>query len=87
MIPHAFFDVLTSPELAYDTDYHPWEWFFRHETPTGHTLEEWWTAVRAARASRARPLPLSLKNGLPLTFNLPDPLLRLIDEISARARG
>ncbi len=80
-------DVITSRTLAEDPLYHPWEWFFRHEPPEGFTREEWWVAVRSARAATARPLPLRLTNGQALTFNLPDPLLRLVDEISARARG
>ncbi|WP_115728151.1 Fic family protein [Actinomyces culturomici] len=82
-----FVDVLTSKTLADDPAYHPWEWFFRHQPPAGFTTKEWWVAVRSARLATARSLPLTLKNGEPLTFNLPDPLLRLIDEISARARG
>lgn len=79
--------VLSSPGIAEDMDYHPWEWFFRNEPPAGVSREEWWYAVRSARASSARPLPLALKNGRPLSFNLPDPLLRLNDWITARACG
>ncbi|WP_253953874.1 Fic family protein [Schaalia sp. 19OD2882] len=80
-------DVLTSRELASDPEYHPWEWFFRHDPPEGFTREEWWIAVRGARAHSARPLPFQLTDGTPLTFNLADPLLHLIDQTSARARG
>ena len=56
-------DVITSRTLAEDPLYHPWEWFFRHEPPEGFTREEWWVAVRSARAATARPLPLRLTNG------------------------
>lgn len=79
--------VLSDQHLSADPDYHPWEWFFRHEPPDGFTHQEWWLAVRARRAQSARPTPFTMKDGTPLTYNLPDPLLRLIDDVSSRARG
>ncbi|SPT55017.1 Fic/DOC family [Actinomyces bovis] len=79
--------VLAEPGLSVDQGYHPWEWFFRHESPKGFTREDWWAAVRIARAQNARSTPFTMKDGTPLTYNLPDPLLRLIDDVSARARG
>ena len=55
--------------------------------PEGLTREEWWYAVRAARASTARPTPFVMKDGTRLTFNLPDRFLQLNEEITAQARG
>ena len=49
--------------------------------------EEWWYAVRTARASTARPTPFIMTDGTRLTFNLPDRFLRLNEEITAQARG
>ena len=80
-------EVLVSPSTAADTDYDPWEWFFRHDPPAGLTREEWWVAVRLRRTQTARPTPFTMKDGTRLTYNLPDPLLRAIDDVSARARG
>ena len=80
-------DVLTAPSLAVDPEYHPWEWFFRHDPPEGFSRREWWTAVRLNRDQTARSTPLTMTDGTPLTYNLPDPLLRLIDDVSTRARG
>ncbi len=80
-------NLVTHPELAKDPEYHPWEWFFRHEPPSGFTREEWWTAIRWKRKETARSLPLHLTSGVPLSFNLPDPLLELLEEITARAKG
>lgn len=80
-------EVLVSPSTAADTDYDPWEWFFRHDPPAGLTREEWWVAVRLRRTQAARPTPFTMKDGTRLTYNLPDPLLRAIDDVSARARG
>lgn len=85
--PQRLLQVLTTPGLADDPEYHEWEWFFRHEPPAGFTREEWWYAVRSARASNARALPLALKDGAPLTFTLPDSFLRLNDWITSRACG
>ncbi|WP_022868838.1 Fic family protein [Schaalia vaccimaxillae] len=79
--------VMLTAGLDTDTKYHPWEWFFRHDPPEGFSREEWWIAVRFRRAQTARPLPFQLKDGTSVTFNIPDPLLELMDDISARARG
>lgn len=79
--------ILLDQDLAVDTEYRPWEWFFRHEPPKGFTREEWWLAVRSRRAQTARPTPFTDVTGTAFSYNLPDPLLRLIDSISAQARG
>lgn len=79
-------EVLVSPSTA-DTDYRPWEWFFRHDPPVGLTREQWWAAVRLRRTQTARPTPFTMKDGTRFTYNLPDSLLRVIDDVSARARG
>ncbi|MBO3725038.1 Fic family protein [Actinomyces bowdenii] len=79
--------ILSDPRLSLDPDYHPWEWFLRHEPPAGFTRQEWWLAVRGRRMQAARTTPFTLSDGTPLTYNLPDPLLRLIDDASSRASG
>ena len=79
--------VLADPTLAKDPDYHPWDWFFRHQPPPGFTCEDRWVAVRLQRLQTARPTPFTLRDGMRLTYNLPDPLLRLIEEVSTRSRG
>ena len=71
-----------------DPEYRPWEYYFRAEpVPDGLMREEWWYAVRTARASTARPTPFIMTDGTGLTFNLPDRFLRLNEEITAQARG
>ena len=71
-----------------DPEYRPWEYYFRAEpVPDGLMREEWWYAVRTARASTARPTPFVMKDGTRLTFNLPDRFWRLNEEITAQARG
>ena len=71
-----------------DPEYRPWEYYFRAEpVPERLTREEWWYAVRTARASTARPTPFVMTDGTRLTFNLPDRFLRLNEEMTAQARG
>ncbi len=71
-----------------DPEYRPWEYYFRAEpVPDRLMREEWWYAVRTARASTARPTPFIMTDGTRLTFNLPDRFLRLNEEITAQARG
>ena len=71
-----------------DPEYRPWEYYFRAEpVPDGLMREEWWYAVRTARASTARPTPFIMTDGTRLTFNLPDRFLRVNEEITAQARG
>ena len=71
-----------------DPEYRPWEYYFRAEpVPEGLTREAWWCAVRSARATTARPTPFTMKDATPLTFNLPDVLLSLNEDITAQARG
>lgn len=74
-------------EGAEDREYHPWGWFSHHEPPESFTREQWWYAVRQDRANTARPTPFTMIDGTRFSFNLPDPLLRLIDDISSQARG
>lgn len=68
-------------------DYPHWD-KLRHLTPPdGFTSTEWWSAVRTSRAQSARELPLRQVSGAPFTYNLTDPMLRLMDEISRLASG
>lgn len=71
-----------------DPEYRPWGYYCRAEpVPEGLTREAWWCAVRSARATTARPTPFTMKDATPLTFNLPDVLLSLNEDITAQARG
>lgn len=79
-------DLLALP-LVEDEGYEPWEWFKYHQPPEGLTSEEWWTLVRMRRAQHARSLPLQMLDGRPLSYNVPDELLKAIEESSALARG
>jgi len=68
-------------------DYPHWD-KLRHLTPPdGFTSTQWWSAVRTSRAQSARELPLRQVSGAPFTYNLTDPMLRLMDEISRLASG
>lgn len=69
-----------------DGQYHPWEWYFRHDPPAGLTSESWWFAIRLGRRLSARPIPLTLVSGTPISYNLPNSLLQLLEDIQKRAQ-
>lgn len=85
--PTRLAEIRLDPTLARDPEYHPWDWFVQKDPPEGFSREEWWTAVRAQRAGSARPTSLTTGTGAPLTYNLPGPLLRLIDDTTSRVRA
>lgn len=55
--------------------------------PAGLTVRQWWTATRLQRRSSARVIPLRANGGAEFTYNLPDEILRLSDDIARRAAG
>ena len=67
--------------------YHDWDYYRHHQPPEGLTSEQWWFGVRHAREASRRATPFTLVGGQPLTYNLPDELLELVEWISANARG
>ena len=84
--PQRAAQIFSSVSLAKDPEYHPWEWFLRHEPPAGFTQEEQWVAVRSHRQKTACALPFEMKDGKPFTYNLPEKLLRSVEEITAQTR-
>ncbi len=40
--------------------------------PDGHTIESWWLALKLGRMSKARPIPLKDREGVPFRFGIPD---------------
>jgi Fic family protein len=70
-----------------DRDYLAWDKLRYKTPPNGMTHEEWWFAVKMRRRSMQRPVPLERIDNLPLTYALPDELLRALDEVSQRASG
>jgi Fic family protein len=72
---------------APDGSYRHWD-KLRHLTPPdGLTTEQWWFAVKYARRSIYREVPLRDKTGVPFVYGMPDPLLAALHQIDSRASG
>lgn len=60
----------------------------RHVSPPeGLSTDEWWLAIKLARAQRSRPLPLRSADGQAFTYALPDPALAMLHRIDRDAAG
>lgn len=60
----------------------------RHRTPpTDLTREEWWLAMKLARNTLARPLPLMAKSGRPFRFSNVDRVQECVHAIDQKAGG
>jgi Fic family protein len=83
----AIMELFTRSRGELTDRYLPWD-EFRHRTPAaGFTREEWWLAVKLARQSMQRELPLLDKSGRPFTYALPDEALRAVEQINRDASG
>jgi Fic family protein len=70
-----------------DEEYLPWDKLRFKTPPEGMTRDEWWVAIKLARSSSSRRLPLLAADGTPFSYTLPDEILRMTEEISRRASG
>lgn len=67
--------------------YLPWDELRNRHPPEGLTAEEWWFAIKLARASMQRKLPLTDKDGRQFTYALPDDALRGIELVDKHTSG
>lgn len=67
--------------------YLPWDEIRYRTPPEDLTHEEWWLAIRLARSSIMRFIPLYAIDGKNFSYALPDEVLRLLDEVTQRASG
>jgi len=80
--------LLASQGASMAGEYLSWERARFKKPPHELTHEEWWFGIKMARRGSNRELRLLIdKKGVPFTFNLPDVLLKLIDEINRSASG
>jgi len=74
-------------ESAVGDRYLPWDELRNRRPPEGLTAEEWWLALKVARSSMRRMLPLQDTQGRSFTYALPDIALRGIEMISKHTSG
>jgi Fic family protein len=67
--------------------YPHWDKVRHLKPPEGLTTEEWWQAIKVARASSLRPLPLTDPEGRPFVWGIPDDVLRLLHYVDQHSSG
>lgn len=79
-------DILDRVEDG-DDEYLAWDKLRYKVPPDGLTHEDWWFGIRFRRRVNLRELPLELVGGSPVSYALPDIVLRELDYVSQRASG
>lgn len=64
-----------------------WDELRHRQPPESLDHESWWAGIKMARQAMARSLPLIDKQGRPIQFATPDPVLRALHEIDRHAAG
>ncbi|SKA15748.1 Fic family protein [Lysobacter spongiicola DSM 21749] len=67
--------------------YEHWDRLRHLEPPHGLSSEGWWTALKLARRSLARPLPLNDKSGKPFTVSITGTMHRKLHFLDREAAG
>jgi len=79
--------IFAASEPAPEGRYRHWDTLRRIKPPSGLTPQEWWLAIKLARRSMARELPLQTPDGRRFTYGMPDPALELLHFIDQHASG
>ena len=67
--------------------YHHWDKLIRSEPPSGFNHREWWAAIKLARSTIRRELPLTDAGGQAYGYGLPDPIPERLHEIAMHGGG
>ena len=84
--PQAVLRLLNIDPLQQGRYLH-WDDLRHRPAPEGLDHEKWWAGVKIARQGLSRPLPLFDKQGRPMSFATPDPVLKALHEIDRHAAG
>jgi Fic family protein len=79
--------IFSASEPAPEGRYRHWDTLRRVKPPSGLSSREWWLAIKLARRSLARDLPLESAEGQPFAYGMPDPALELLHFIDQHASG
>lgn len=64
-----------------------WDELRHRNPPEGLSHEDWWAAVRLSRQTSLKTLPFYDKQQTPMSFGMPDPVIRALHEIDRSAAG
>lgn len=67
--------------------YRHWDNLRHLKAPDGLTSEEWWCAIKLARGSLFRSIPLTTPTGEPFRYCVPDPVQEKLHKIDSLASG
>ena len=67
--------------------YRHWHTLRHLAPPNGFTSEEWWAAIKFARLTIRRELPIEDSHGKPFYYSTPDPALQMLHQIDRDASG
>ena len=67
--------------------YRHWDTIRRLDPPEGLTSEEWWFAIKTARRSELRPIPLEDAYGKEFGYTIPDDMLRMLRLVDLELGG
>lgn len=79
--------ILNSRSKVLDNNYLHWDEVRRRAPPDALTTESWWAALKIARSSLYRELPLLNKEGKPFVLAMPEPVLIHLHHIDQEAGG
>lgn len=85
--PEALRTLFAESSPLVDEAYLHWDQLRHRPPPHGLSLEQWWGAIKLARASMSQPLPLANKTGEPFRFCIPEPILIHLHHIDKDAAG
>lgn len=72
---------------APDEKYRHWDTLRHIKPPEGWTSEQWWLAIKLARRSLYRPLPLKDAAGQNFVYAIPNPALEMLHRVDRDASG
>ncbi len=82
------FDLITwRPGPTAEGKYRHWDILRHLEPPPNRTHDEWWVALKVARANLAQSLPMVDREGAPFWYCVPPVMHRMLHEIDRDATG
>ncbi|GAB1413412.1 MAG: hypothetical protein AMXMBFR31_06370 [Candidatus Desulfobacillus denitrificans] len=87
LAPERLLRLLSGQSAVVEGEYLHWDQLRHRMPPDGMSPEEWWFAVKTARASQSRRLPLQDKTGKPFLLATPEPVQIHLHHIDRDAAG